>query len=109
MVAIVPHVVVTGHYALRLRVCTREAKCSVSILQSPVTTILSEALRAPTSIKAYGAVMFMVRKHGAALDQLMSAKNVRTSLHTLGHSSGRAGGCHVTPRGSYAYGRRTDS
>lgn len=78
----VPHNLVTGHYTSRFRVCTREAKRSVSILQSPVTTILSEALSAPASIKAYDAVIFMVRKHGAALDQLMSAKIVRTSLDT---------------------------
>lgn len=45
-----------------------------------MTTILLETLNAPASIKAYGAVTFMVHKHGGALDQLMSTNLVRRSL-----------------------------
>lgn len=79
---IVPYIAITTFYQLRFRVTAREVQRSVSILQSPATTILSEALTAPASIKAYGAVMFMVEKHGVALDRLMSAKIVRKSLDT---------------------------
>ncbi|PSR82837.1 P-loop containing nucleoside triphosphate hydrolase protein [Coniella lustricola] len=79
---VVPYVAITTFYQLRFRVAAREVQRSVSILQSPVTAILSEALSATASIKAYGAVMFMVEKHGAALDRLLSAKTVRKSLDT---------------------------
>lgn len=80
--AVVPYILVTGYYQSRFRVCSREIQRSSSILLSPVTTILSEALNVPASIKAYGAVTFMVQKHGYALDQLMSANLVRKSLDT---------------------------
>lgn len=80
--AVFPYILVTGYYQSRFRVCAREVQRSSSILQSPVTTILSEALNAPASIKAYNAIMFMVSKHGAALDQLMSAQIIKKSLDT---------------------------
>lgn len=80
--AVVPYVLVTGYYQSRFRVCAREVQRSLSILQSPATAILTEALSAPASIKAYNGIMFMVSKHGAALDQLMSAQIVKKSLDT---------------------------
>lgn len=80
--AIVPYILVTGYYQSRFRVCSREVQHSCSILLPPVTTILSEALKSPISVKAYGAVHFMVEKHGAALDQLMATNLVRKSLDT---------------------------
>lgn len=82
VIAMVPYILITGYYQSRFRVCSRELKRSASILKSPVTTILSEALNAPASIKAFGAVSFVVNKHGAALDQFMSANLVRKSLDT---------------------------
>lgn len=82
VLAIFPYVLVTGYYQSRFRVCARELQRSSSILQSPVTAILSEALSAPASIRAYDAVRFMVSKHDAALDRLMSAKLVKKSLDT---------------------------
>ncbi|KAF3767031.1 P-loop containing nucleoside triphosphate hydrolase protein [Cryphonectria parasitica EP155] len=82
VVAIIPYILMTTFYQSRFRIASREVQRSSSILQSPVTAIVSEALNAPASIKAYGAIMFMVSKHGAALDHLMSAKIVRKSLDT---------------------------
>lgn len=82
VVAVIPYILVTGYYQVRFRVCAREVQRSSSILQSPATAILSESLTAPASIKAYNGIMFMVSKHGAALDQLMSAQIVKKSLDT---------------------------
>lgn len=82
VVAVIPYVLVTGYYQSRFRVCARETHRTSAILQSPVTSILSEGLGASASIKAYNAIPFMVSKHGAALDQLMSAQMVKKSLDT---------------------------
>ncbi|KAJ9137445.1 Spermidine/putrescine import ATP-binding protein potA [Pleurostoma richardsiae] len=80
--AVVPYIVVTAWFQLRFKACAREIQRSVSVLQSPVTAILSEALISPMTIKAYNAVPFMTGKHGISLDILMSAKVVQKSLDT---------------------------
>lgn len=53
-----------------------------SVLQSPALSIVSESLRAPSSVRAYDAIPFLVRRHGHALDLLASSKICRSSLDT---------------------------
>lgn len=55
---------------------------SASILHSPVLSIVSEALRGMSSIRAFGAGNSMSSKHDRALDTYMSAVICRKSLDT---------------------------
>lgn len=53
-----------------------------SVLQSPALSIVTESLRAPASVRAYGAVSFLVTKYGHALDRTTASKICRSSLDT---------------------------
>lgn len=61
---------------------SREVQRSASILHSPVLSIVSEALRGVSSIRAFRAGSFMSTKHDQALDAYMSAVICRKSLDT---------------------------
>ncbi|KAM7211688.1 P-loop containing nucleoside triphosphate hydrolase protein [Rhypophila decipiens] len=81
---VVPFLAIVGYYLQRFRVCAREIQRTVSLLSSPVLSILSESLSDPATIHAYAstAIPFLQAKHAAALDTLMSARLVRRSLDT---------------------------
>ncbi|KAM7190125.1 P-loop containing nucleoside triphosphate hydrolase protein [Naviculisporaceae sp. PSN 640] len=81
---VIPFLIVVGYYLQRFRVCAREIQRTVSLLSSPVLSVLSESLSAPATIHAYAstAMPFLQAKHAAALDTLMSARLVRRSLDT---------------------------
>ncbi|KAJ6785291.1 hypothetical protein PWT90_01091 [Aphanocladium album] len=80
--AVVPFLLIVGWCLQRFRVAAREVQRLDSVLQSPALSIVSESLRAPSSVRAYGAIPFLVRRHGYALDRLASAKICRSSLDT---------------------------
>lgn len=60
----------------------REIQRLDSVLQSPALSVMTESLRAPSSVRAYNAVPFLVTRHGQALDRLAAAKISRSSLDT---------------------------
>lgn len=80
--AIIPFLLIVGWCLQRFRVTAREVQRLDSVLQSPALSIVSESLRAPSSARAYGAVQFLVRRHGLSLDRLSSSKICRSSLDT---------------------------
>ncbi|KAF3069892.1 ABC transporter C family member 10 [Trichoderma lentiforme] len=82
LAAAIPSVMIAGWYQLQFAVAAREVQRSASILHSPVLSIVSEALRGMSSIRAFGARDFMSRKHDRALDTYMSAVICRKSLDT---------------------------
>ncbi|KAJ4855595.1 ABC transporter domain-containing protein [Trichoderma breve] len=82
LAAAIPSVLIAGWYQLQFAVAAREVQRSASILHSPVLSIVSEALRGMSSIRAFGARDFMSRKHDRALDTYMSAVICRKSLDT---------------------------
>ncbi|KAK3321892.1 spermidine/putrescine import ATP-binding protein potA [Apodospora peruviana] len=81
---VVPFLVIVGYYLQRFRVCAREIQRTVSLLSSPVLSILSESLSAPATIHAYAstAIPFLQERHAEALNTLTSARLVRRSLDT---------------------------
>ncbi|OAA66093.1 ABC transporter, transmembrane domain, type 1 [Cordyceps fumosorosea ARSEF 2679] len=74
--AVVPLLIIVGWCLQRFRVAARELQSLDSVLQSPALSIASESLRATSSARAYGAIPFLVRRHGRALDRLASSKNI---------------------------------
>ncbi|EHK26736.1 uncharacterized protein TRIVIDRAFT_34120 [Trichoderma virens Gv29-8] len=82
LAAAIPSVLIAGWYQLRFAVAAREVQRSASILHSPVLSIVSEALRGMSSIRAFRAGDFMSNKHDRALDTYMSAVICRKSLDT---------------------------
>ncbi|KAL9468821.1 hypothetical protein ACSS6W_010515 [Trichoderma asperelloides] len=82
LVAAIPSVMVASWYQLQFAVASREVQRSASILHSPVLSIVSEALRGMSSIRAFRAGGFMSNKHDRALDTYMSAVICRKSLDT---------------------------
>ncbi|UKZ95219.1 uncharacterized protein TrAFT101_010069 [Trichoderma asperellum] len=82
LLAAIPSVMVASWYQLQFAVASREVQRSASILHSPVLSIVSEALRGMSSIRAFRAGGFMSNKHDRALDTYMSAVICRKSLDT---------------------------
>ncbi|OAQ95919.1 hypothetical protein LLEC1_04564 [Akanthomyces lecanii] len=80
--AVVPFLLIIGWCLQRFRVTAREVQRLDSVLQSHALSIVSESLRAPSSVRAYDAISFLVRRHGHALDLLTSSKICRSSLDT---------------------------
>ncbi|XWW96772.1 hypothetical protein V2A60_004752 [Cordyceps javanica] len=80
--AVVPFLLIVGWCLQRFRVTAREVQRLDSVLQSPALSIVSESLRAPSSARAFGAIPFLVHRHGRAIDRLASSKICRSSLDT---------------------------
>ncbi|KAM0738275.1 hypothetical protein ACQRIT_006012 [Beauveria bassiana] len=80
--AVVPFLLLVGYCLRRFRVTAREVQRLDAVLQSPALSLVTESLKAPSSVRAYRPELFLIARHGQALDRLASAKICRQSLDT---------------------------
>ncbi|KGQ04419.1 ABC transporter C family member 10 [Beauveria bassiana D1-5] len=79
---IFPFLLVVGYCLHRFRLTAREVQRLDAVLQSPALSLVTESLKAASSVRAYRAESFLIARHRQALDGLASAKICRQSLDT---------------------------
>ncbi|KAJ5411190.1 P-loop containing nucleoside triphosphate hydrolase protein [Penicillium crustosum] len=82
ILAILPIGYITSRIQLLYGVSAREVRRLCSVLDSPVLTVINEAMCARASLQAYSAIELFEERHRAVLSKAMAGISVRYALET---------------------------